>query len=72
MSSGFRTTCLADSIFTGHVLKAAGSWPGMVQLLSTFQSSFTSFSVPRREAVFRVEEIQGWMAEEQVELASVQ
>lgn len=72
VSSGFRTTCLADRTFTGHVLKAAGSWPGVVQLLSTSQLSFTSFAVPKSEEAFRVEGIQGRMAEEQVELASVQ
>lgn len=72
VSSGFRTTCLADRTFTGHVLKAAGSWPGAVQLLSTSQFSFTSFAVPRNEGAFRVEGIQGRMAGEQVELASVQ
>lgn len=72
VSSGFRTTCLADRTFTGHVLKAAGSWPGVVQLLSTSQSSFTSFAGPRNEGAFRVEGGEGRMAEEQVELASVQ
>lgn len=72
-SSGFRATCPADRQgITGHVLKAAGSWPGVAQLLITFRSSFTSFSVPRREGAFRVEGIQGWTAEGQVELASVQ
>lgn len=72
VSSGFHTTCLADRTFTGHVLKAAGSWPGVVQLLNTSQSSFTSFAVPRNEGAFRVEGVEGRMAEEQVELASVQ
>lgn len=66
VSSGFCTACLADRTFTGHVLKAAGSWPGVVQLSSTFQSPFTSFSVPRKEGALRAEGRQGWTAEGQV------
>lgn len=66
VNSAFHTSCLAERTFTGHVLKAAGSWPGVVQLLSTSQSSFTSFAVPRNEGAFRVEGVGGRMAEEQV------
>lgn len=58
-------TCLADRTFTGHVLKAVGSWPGI------FHSSCSS-SVLRNEGAFSVEGVQGWLAEEQAELASVQ
>lgn len=50
----FCTACLAGRTFTGHVLKAAGSWPGVLQLLDI---SSPHSPVPQRRGMGELSEL---------------